>query len=273
LANSITGKERTMNRFHAILVGAVGVALAGWWLLSGGPLAGQVGKADAGKEPEPRKLHTSGTATVRVKANRARLYLAVETTGSTVKAARAANKKDVETVLAALHGLKIADLKMKSTNVQMDVIQSKEEKITTKLPEILGYRVTYTFTVLVSNDDPQKLAGQASQVLDTALESGANAVQQITFFRDDLTDARRQALTKATADAVANAKALVAGDNRTLTDLINIDGEPQYSQSYNNPMSNTMQPQDPAGGAVSLVAGEVEVTCRVCVTCTFGAGK
>lgn len=258
-----------MNRMIVAFVAGVVVVLAVILLLHGGQLAGQGAKEGAAKEKEPRKIQTSGSATVRIKPNRARLYFVVEDTASTIKAVREANKQHVESVIAAIQGKKIVDLKMKSTDVRMDVIHSKDDK-QNKLPEVLGYRVTYTFTVLVSEDDTQKLSSLAVQVLDTALTNGANAVQQITFFRDDLTEARRQALTKATADAVANAKALAAGDNRTLTDVIDINGNPEYHAPYAN---NSFQKQVLGGDSTELVAGDVEVTCRVSITCTYGASK
>jgi uncharacterized protein YggE len=256
-----------MKRVTIVALGVAVLALAGL-LLHVNNLAGY--QEGAGKEKEPRKLSTSGSATVRIKPNRARLYLAVESTASTIKSVREANKKHVESVIAAIQGLKIAELKMKTTDVRMDPIYAKQDKETTKLPEILGYRITTTFTVLAASDDAKKLAGQAMQVLDTALENGANALQQITFFRDDLTETRRQALTKATADAVANAKALASGDNRTLTDVIDINGNPEYHVPV---YTNAAQPQEPAGGSTVLVAGDVEVTCRVSITCTYGAAK
>jgi uncharacterized protein YggE len=253
----------------AFAMGA-GVVLAGLLLWHGGSLSGQVAKDGAAKEKEPRKIQTSGSATVRVKPNRARLFFVIEDTGPTIKSVREDNKKHVESVIAAIVGKKIPELKMKSTNVQMDVLHSKDDKHM-KLPEVLGYRVTYTFTVLVASDDPQKLSSYASKVLDTALENGANAVQQITFFCDDLTEARREALTNATAAAMANAKALAAGDKRTVTDLINIDSNPEYSIPYN--MQNTMQPNAKVADATELVAGDVELTCRVNITATFGEAK
>lgn len=258
-----------MNRTATICLGIVGVLALVVLLVREGQLVGQVAKEGGEKEKEPRKIHTTGTATVKIKPNRARVYLAVETLASSVKDSRGENKKHAEKIISSIQALKIADLKMKSTNVHMGVLHAKDEK-QVKLPEILGYKTTYQFTVLVSSDEPQKLSDMAVKVLDTALENGANTVEQISFFREDLTDAKREALTKATEDAVANAKALAAGDKRTLTDVITIDGNPQYSLPE---VSNTMLNQELVGASTSMVAGEVQVTCRVSVTCTFGASK
>ena len=38
-------------------------------------------------------------------------------------------------------------------------------------------------------------------------------------------------------------------------------------------MSNTFNVDLQGGGATPLIAGQVEVTCRVSVACTYGAGK
>jgi uncharacterized protein len=263
-----------MNRTMGMALGVLVVVLVGLLVFRESQLAGQAPKegVEVSKDKDPRKIQTSGSATVRVKPNRARLFLAVETTFPSVKQARAANKQAVENVITAIQGLRIADLKMKSTDVEMDVVRSKPEKQDV-LPVILGYRVTYTFTVLVSGEDPEKLAGVAAKVLDAALENGANSLQRIVFFRDDLTEVRRQALTKATEDAVANAHALAAGAKRTVADILNIDANPEYSLSPVNPMSNSMLAQPAPGTNTELVAGDVEVTCRVSVTATFGAAK
>jgi uncharacterized protein len=264
-----------MNRTMGMALGVLVVVLVGLLVFRESQLAGQAPKEgiEVSKDKDPRKIQTSGSATLRVKPNRARLFLAVETTFPTVKQARAVNKQAVENVITAIQGLRIADLKMKSTNVEMDVVHSKPEKQDI-LPVILGYRVTYTFTVLVAGEDTEKLASAAAKVLDTALENGANTLQQIVFFRDDLTEIRRQTLTKATEDAVANAQALAAGAKRTVADILNIDSNPEHSfTAVHNPMSNSILAQPAPGNSTELVAGDVEVTCRVSVTATFGAAK
>jgi uncharacterized protein YggE len=61
----------------------------------------------------------------------------------------------------------------------------------------------------VQDDDPVQLGALAGRIMDTALESGANSVQQLSFFsKAGLAQARQQALTQVGADALANARAL-----------------------------------------------------------------
>jgi uncharacterized protein YggE len=222
---------------------------------------------------KPATLRTAGSATVRVKPNAARVFFGVQTQAVSVKDARTENNSRIRKVLAALAALKIPDLKSKTSDVQVDILYGRTDG--NQLPPITGYRISTTFTVLVSNDDPVKLGGQAARVLDAALENGANTVQQIAFLRKEgLTEARRKALTQAVEDALANARALAAGARKDNVKVIAIDGEPQYrlwDYRGRNAMVQSVNvaiPQGPETEA-ALVVGDLEVTCRVNVTCTY----
>jgi len=227
------------------------------------------GQGAAGPEAkaEKRNINTSGSATVKVKPDSARVYFGVQTLARTIKDSRTQNGAKVKKVLDALTGLKIDNLRMKTSDVHVELVQSRDDR--DSLPQVLGYRITNSFTVLVQNDDTEKLNRDASRVLDTALESGANIVQQISFFKRDLAEARRQAMTKAVEDAAANAQALAAGGKVKIGDTVSINGEPAYHY-FGGQMaqSNTAFPGG-AGDDTPLVAGDLEITCRVSVTCTY----
>jgi uncharacterized protein len=253
-----------MKRLTAMGGLAVGFLLVGVILLRGQPRAEAV--ADAKKEP--RKLTTSGVATIRVKPDSARVFFGVQTMAPTIKQAREESSQKVTKVLGALSALQIPDLKMKTSDVNVELVQSTRSD--NKLPEILGYRLTNSFTVLIKGNDPQKLGTTAGHVLDTALENGANLVQQIVIFKEDSTEAKRQALAKAVQEAIANARALARGAETAILDTINIDGQPEYYGGHYQ-LRNTVQAMDSFGGAgeTPVLAGEVEITCHVSVTCTY----
>src|SRR5262249_22364697 len=212
-----------------------------------------------------RTINTSGQATIKVKPDSARVYFGVQTLAKTIKDAREQNAAKVKKVLDALGALQIPDLKMKTSDVEVELVQSREEK--DRLPELIGYRITNTFTVLAQNDHPEKLSRDASRVLDTALENGVNIVQQISFFKKDLVDVRRQAMAKAVEDALANAHALAAGGKVKLADTVSINGEPAYY--YGPQMRQNAAPVGGGGDDTPLVAGDLEITCRVSVSCTY----
>jgi uncharacterized protein YggE len=224
-------------------------------------------KASAGEaKKEIRTIKTSGSATIKTKPDMARVYLGVDTTAKTIKAAREENAERMKKVLDATQALQIPDLKAKTVNITVVPVYrrrpNEEENI------LIGYQVANSFTVLISNPDATALANSASRVLDAALENGANVAQQIVFFKRDDTEIRRQAMTKAVQDALGNAAALAEGANVHVGATITISDEPEYNytypmQSHNAPLGRT------AGGDTPVLAGELEITCRVSVTCAF----
>ena len=213
-----------------------------------------------------RTIQTTGTGTVRVHPDHARVFFGVQTFAPTVKQARNQNAAQTRQVNTALSALRIPDLKMKSTNMTVELIQSEGEG---RVPKILGYRVTNSFTVLVHEEDAAQLGPLASRVLDTALESGANQVQQIAFFRENPDDAKRQALIKAVENARANAEAMAAGAGKKVTDVISINGQPEYQLFDQSRMTNSIQTLAVGGESTSLMAGEQEVICTVSATYTY----
>jgi uncharacterized protein YggE len=238
---------------------AVTVATYALWHL---PARGNVEfqePAVAPKAPPKRTIHTYETATVRVKPDHARAFLRIQTTADTVKEARTQNANHVNKVMNAIKGLGLADLKMKSTNLHMEPVYSKEEK-KDKLPQLLGYRVNHTFTILVRDEDSAKLGAAAARVLDTALENGVDHVEQVVFFKADLVATRREALQKATEDALANARAIAAGAQETVAAVARLDSL-DYGVAQNN--TNSMVALGANDDATALVAGDVEVSYRI----------
>ena len=102
--------------------------------------------ADAKKEK--RTITTSGTATLKIKPDSARVFFGVQTIAKTVKAARDDNNALCKKVIDALTGLKIPDLKLKTADINIELVQAHPAN-PTDLPPVLGYRVTNSYTVLV----------------------------------------------------------------------------------------------------------------------------
>src|SRR5260370_34198529 len=143
----------------------------------------------------------------------------------------------------------IAALKMKAADINVDLVRSQPSDIT-KLPEVLGYRVTNSFSVLVLDKDTTRLSTNAGRVLDTALENGANFVQRMVAFRHDDAEIKRDGLTKAVEDALANAKAIAAGAKVRISGSFALNGQPQYSFGYGQcRLTTTLQ----AGGGRGAV--------------------
>jgi uncharacterized protein YggE len=169
-------------------------------------------------------------------------------------------------VRAAIEALRIPDLKSKSSNLNVQPVYPPNGPGATG--KVAGFKVSHTFTVLVKSDDPERLSETAARILDAATEAGVNQVEGISFFREDTTEARRDALTQAVRDALANASALAMGAGRSAGGAVQIQGTPEFSyEPVQSAMANTMvQAGSPP---TSLVAGDQPVTCSVSVVCSL----
>lgn len=245
--------------------------LAGMVLLAAAfVLRGQGGAAPADKD-KPRTIQASGEAVVLARPDSARVYMGVTTIAEKVAEAREANARKVKQVMDALTALKIPGARTKTSDVEVTLLQSQDRE-QARLPEVLGFRVQQTFTVLMEEQDAVKLATLAGKVLDTGLENGVTQIQTVHFFKKDDVEQRRQAMTQAVQDAVLNAKALAAGLPVNVLDTVAIDqgSNPLWGDGLANVQNNVFLGGAGSGGAdTSLVAGNLEIRCRVTVRCTY----
>jgi uncharacterized protein YggE len=233
-------------------------------------LRGQTGTGTAGEaKREQRTISTSGSSTMKIKPDAARVFFGVQTIAKTVKAAREENSTKCKKVVDALKSLRIPDLKMKTSAINVELVYSQSRDLT-QLPEVLGYRVTNSFSALVTDSDSTRLSANASRVLDTALESGANFVQQIVAFKQDEAEIKRQGMTSAVEDALANARAIADGAKVKILGTFSLNGQPEYTYGPGQcGLSNTLVVGGTAAGETPVIVGDLEITVRVNVTCTY----
>ena len=210
-------------------------------------------------------INTSGSATVRTKADSARVAFGVQTSAETIKGARENHRARVQKVMDGLLSLKLPDLKVATSIVHVEMIYEYKSREMIELPKLLGYRVTTNLAGTICDVDPSKLGNMTMQILDAALESGATSVQHIVFSRMDDAEIRRQALAKAVEDALQNARAIAEAAGVEIKGKQSIQGQPQYSSRY----EYTSGEKGSLPGDTTLVAGDVEITCTVGVVCTF----
>jgi uncharacterized protein len=250
----------------ATAVAAVAVAVLATTMLLRAQAPAQPA-AEAKKDK--RTISTAGSATLKVKPDSARVFFGVQTVAKTVKAAREENNKLCKKVIDALMALKIPDLKLKTSDINIELVQAQPTH-PTELPPVLGYRVTNSYTALVQDNDSAKLSSNASRVLDTALENGANFVQQIVAFRHDDAEIRQKALSSAVESALANAKAIAAGAKVQILDTFAINGEPEYSYGRGQcGLTNQLVVGGAGLGETPVIVGDLEITIRVSISCTY----
>ena len=159
-------------------------------------------------------ISTSGTATVKVDPDKFTVTVGVETNGTTAEEASSSNADLTAKVIAALRALGIAENATSTSSYSVFPVYSSAEPINAcrvmegyPIPpecyvkqEITGYKASNSISVtLDANGDIS-----AGEVIDTAIEGGANTVSGAYFFLSQQRQLEvQQGLIE---DAIANAR-------------------------------------------------------------------
>ena len=159
-------------------------------------------------------ISTSGTATVKVDPDKFTVTVGVETNGTTAEEASSSNADLTAKVIAALKALGIAENATSTSSYSVFPVYSSAEPINAcrvmegyPIPpecyvkqEITGYKASNSISVtLDANGDIS-----AGEVIDTAIEGGANTVSGAYFFLSQQRQLEvQQGLIE---DAIANAR-------------------------------------------------------------------
>lgn len=250
----------------------VGFGLSGLMLLSASvPVPAQVDLKNT--------ITTSGQGEVRVQPDSFEIQFAVETTAPTVSKAREENTRKMQQIIAALKGLNIAGLKLDTQNVNVYPIYENPpaEPVSIRrkqeAPKVIAYRFNNTLRARVTGQQAAAVGEIASRVMGTGLDAGANQMQSMNFFVDDLNPVRREALQKAVQDARANAEAMAQAADVTMDGVYSIEGTPQYGYMgravYAEMASMKGGDMRQAGAPIPVEPGETTVNSNVTVRFTF----
>jgi uncharacterized protein len=135
-------------------------------------------------------VSTSGTATTRVQPDKFSVTVGVETNGTTAQEAADRNADLVAEVIAALRGLGIAEADISTSSYNVYPVYGSRPAADACImiyptppeclpgTEITGYVASNTVTVTLDADGEV----DAGQVIDAAIDAGANTVQGAYFF-------------------------------------------------------------------------------------------
>ena len=224
------------------------------------PLARPGRAAEPAAAKSPHTITAKGAATVTGKPDSARVYFGVQTSGATVGGAREENAHVVGKIQEALVALKLADVKARTTDSNVSVKFDRDDR------HIVGYEVGQSFTVLLKDEDPEKLAATAQRVLDTGLKNGVNYGGFIEFFKADNAELRRRAMSQAVEDAFANAQAYAAGAKVKIAEVVEIATDDSYDEGFQFGGGGQ---GGGLGGKGNVLAGEWKVSARVRIVCRY----
>ena len=140
------------------------------------------------------------------------LNLGVETIAPTAGEAQRENAELMQAVIYKLSSLGVDKTQIKTTQFFLwRVSQYREEK-----EEFKGFQVTHTLEVPVM--DLEKVGF----ILDAAIQTGANTVQDVIFTLRDPQPGYQEALSKAVKQARAKAETIAAAENLKIKDVKSI---------------------------------------------------
>jgi len=153
----------------------------------------------------PASITAAGQASVSGSPDLARVDIGVVTQAPTAQGATAQNATQAGTVITALQGLLGSNASIKTVSYSVSPVYNNPPN--GQNAGIVAYMVTNIVEVTLTD------LTQTGKVIDTAIQSGANQVQGISFDLQDRTPLVTQALKTASASALAQASAIAAGLN------------------------------------------------------------
>lgn len=235
-----------------VIIVAIGLLLLAAVLLPGlidSPIAGASPAEDQGI------ISVYGEAVITAQPDSARVVLAVETTHELAKTAAEENTRLTDAVLKALAAsgidekqLKTSGYRLNSYNQQVDP-QNREKYIT-------KYRAYNELTVSLHNLD------EVGNVIDTAIQAGANRVLSVLFELKEAEALKLQALQNAATQAKAKAEAIARSAGVAIKGIKVIHEEMSGYTPYRAAVEESAKMMD-AAGPTPILPGDVEVTARV----------
>jgi len=177
-------------------------------------------------DEEDRRISVSGSGTASSQPDRVVLRLGVEATAETASEALSQNSRRMQAVIDALKDAGIPAASIQTQTVQLrpqyesperEPTKAEERETAARQRELVGYVAS---NIVEARSDDLDAVGE---LLDTAVQAGANRVEGIRFEVSDSTELLSQAREAAWEDAEQKAMELADLAGVTLGDVLSIN--------------------------------------------------
>lgn len=277
------GNKRNLGLIAGILaMGLVAASIAGGQALSAtaqqnptDPMPVDIGcetGAEVCEDVVQSIVSTSGTATVKVDPDKFTVTVGVETDGTTAEEAASLNADLVAKIIAALKALGISEDDMSTSSYSVYPVYSQISANACRVME--GYPVppecyvsqeitSYKASNSVSITLDAVGSVDAGEVIDTAIEAGANTVQGAYFFVSS--ESQEEIRGNLIADAIANARSradkAAEAVNMEITGVKSINLNDVYFPVFYKELA-----QADGASSTQILPGQQEVSMTVQVT-------
>ena len=167
----------------------------------------------------PGTLAASGSGVVMVDSDVATISLGVMEYSSDVKEAQNTVNEKIAAVRAALleAGVDNSDINTDSIYIYANYDYDGASQ------RVVGYNASNSLSIRTTRID------SVGAIIDVAFAAGANQLNNVQFYRQDITEAQEKALTMATENAIAKAKVIAAAAGVELGSIQSISEGTTYS--------------------------------------------
>lgn len=174
---------------------------------------------------ETPTITVQGSSQMEVSPDVAYIQLAVVTSASTVAEAQEENARLVSKVFKRLEEAGIAKDHIKTVQLNVTPLYQEDGKRT----NIRGYQVTNTFSV---TSVPERVG----ELIDIALEAGANSVDNVRFSKRDEAAVKNAVLQAAVKDALNKAEAISTALGTRIIRVQSVNEQGVYVQAQDTGM-------------------------------------
>lgn len=195
------------------------------------------------------QLSVSGAGTITATPDIAVINLGVTSQEADIQTAQDKANEVMQNILNALTELSVPSESIQTTQYSVYPVYNYNND----QPTITGYSVSSQVNVTLTNFD------LINQVMDAAVQAGANNIGGLSFDVSTREELYHQAMTSAVAQAQAKAATLAQASGKQLGDLLVVSED---NGSYSTIALREVA-MDSAAGSTNIQAGQIEITANV----------
>ncbi len=205
---------------------------------------------------QSRTISVSGSSSLKVAPDKATVNVSIETVAKDAKEASAQNAVIMNKIQKDVMALAIPRDKIKTTNYNL----SPSYDYNNGKQKLTGYRVSNEILVTVDNID------MVGNVIDTAINAGANNVNSVEFGLKDSEAYKDKALQQAIFDAKRKAQTIAAALGKSIVNIQSVSANDSFVEfrTLNNAMY-AAKAADSVGASSPIQAGDISVKANVSV--------
>lgn len=207
---------------------------------------------------ETRTISVDGTSVIKAMPDRATVNISIESTAKDAKEASAQNAIVMNKIQKDIMALAITKDNIKTTNYNLYPLYNRKDN---GRQEITGYSVSNQITVTVDNID---IVGN---VIDTAINAGANSVNSVEFSLKDPQSYKDKVLVQAINDAKRKADIIAKTLGKNVVNVVSVNSNNSYieARTFNSMMYAKAADSAAVGASSPIQAGDISVKANISI--------